>query len=53
MSFYHTNLNIKLGDIINFCDFQNHNYNLDTLLNTFVRPDIAANDDLTFFSNKE
>ena len=53
MSFYHTNLNIKLGDIVNFCDFQNSKYNLNTILNAFVRPDIAANGDLTFFSNRK
>ena len=53
MSFYHTNLNIRLGDIVNFCDFQNSNYNLNTILNAFVRPDIATNNDLTFFSNNK
>jgi UDP-3-O-[3-hydroxymyristoyl] glucosamine N-acyltransferase len=53
MSFYHTNLNIKLGDIVTICDIQNSDYNLSTILNAFVRPDIAANGDLTFFSNKK
>ncbi|MDA9675019.1 UDP-3-O-(3-hydroxymyristoyl)glucosamine N-acyltransferase, partial [Pelagibacteraceae bacterium] len=46
-----TNVNIKLGDIVSTCEIQNSDYDLNTVLNTFVRPDIAAYDDLTFFSN--
>ena len=53
MSFYHTNLNTKLGDIVAICDIQNSDFNLNTILNAFVRPDIAANGDLTFFSNRK
>ena len=48
MSFYHTNLNTKLGDIVDICDIQNSDFNPNTILNAFVRPDIAANGDLTF-----
>ena len=51
MSFYHTNLNIKLGDIVDICNIQNSDFDSNTLLNTFVRPDVAANKDLTFVSN--
>ena len=51
MSFYHTNLNIRLGDIVDICNIQNSDFDLNTLLNTFIRPDIAANNDLTFVSN--
>tara|TARA_Y100000389_G_scaffold92621_1_gene89385 strand:+ start:970 stop:1938 length:969 start_codon:yes stop_codon:yes gene_type:complete len=51
MSFFHTNLNIKLGDILGTCNIQNSNFDINTRLNSFVRPDIAVNSDLTFVSN--
>ena len=51
MSFYHTNLKINLGDIISTCNFKNYDFDVNTKLNSFVRPDIATNDDLTFVSN--
>tara|TARA_B100001093_G_scaffold511230_1_gene578668 strand:- start:223 stop:1191 length:969 start_codon:yes stop_codon:yes gene_type:complete len=51
MSFYHTNLNIKLGDIVNICNLENSNFEINTELNCFVRPELATVDDLTFVSN--
>ncbi len=53
MIFYHTNLNIKLGDILTNCNIQNSHLDLNIILNSFVRPDIATKDDLTFVSNKK
>lgn len=51
MSFYHTDLNIKLSDVLNTCCIKNFDFDIDTNLNSFVRPDIASSDDLTFVSN--
>ena len=51
MSFYHTNLDIKLSDITNICNIQNSNFDIDRKFNFFVRPDIATKSDLTFFSS--
>ena len=51
MTFYHTNLNIKLGDIVSVCNLKNFDFDINTELKFFVRPEIATNDDLTFISN--
>ncbi|MDC3262738.1 UDP-3-O-(3-hydroxymyristoyl)glucosamine N-acyltransferase [Pelagibacterales bacterium] len=51
MSFYHTNLNIKLGDIANICNLENSDLDYNKELNLFVRPDVATSNDLTFISN--
>ena len=51
MSFYHTNLDIKLSDITNICNIQNSNFDIDRKFDFFVRPDIATKSDLTFFSS--
>jgi UDP-3-O-[3-hydroxymyristoyl] glucosamine N-acyltransferase len=51
MSFYHTNLNIKLSDIANICDLKKSDFDTNIILSLFVRPEIATTDDLTFVSN--
>ena len=51
MIFYHTNQNIKLGDITSLCNIVNSDFDKNKILNVFVRPDLATNNDLTFISN--
>ncbi|MDA9651525.1 UDP-3-O-(3-hydroxymyristoyl)glucosamine N-acyltransferase [Pelagibacteraceae bacterium] len=51
MTFYHTNLNIKLGDIASICNLKSFDFDIKTELKFFVRPEIATIDDLTFISN--
>ena len=51
MSFYHTNQNIKIGDIANICNLEIYDFDINKKLNSFVRPEVAASDDLTFVSN--
>ena len=51
MSFYHTNQNIKLGDIANICNIENSDFDINKKLKFFVRPEIATSDDLTFISS--
>lgn len=53
MSFYHTNLNISIGDVINICDIENDNLDKNFILNSFVRTDIAEKEDLTFISSNK
>ena len=51
MIFYHTNPDIKLGDITSICSIVNSDFDKNKILNVFVRPDLATDDDLTFISN--
>ena len=53
MSFYHTNLNISIADIINVCNLDNINLDDKFKLSSFVRPSLAGSNDLTFFSSKK
>ena len=53
MSFYHTNLNICIGDIIDTCNIDDVNLDRKFILHSFLRPDLASYDDLTFASNNK
>jgi UDP-3-O-[3-hydroxymyristoyl] glucosamine N-acyltransferase len=55
MSFYHTNSNVSIGNILDLCDIANLNLNLDRdkTLRSFLRADIATIDDLSFYTNNK
>ena len=53
MSFYHVNSNICIGNILDLCEFENINIDIDIKLRLshFVRAEIATSSDLTFITN--
>ena len=53
MPFYHTNPNISIADIVSICNLKNTNLDDKMKLGSFVRPNVADFDDLTFFSSKK
>ena len=53
MSFYHTNLNISIADVARICNLNNINLDDKFKLGSFVRPNVADFDDLTFFSSNK
>ena len=55
MSFYHVNSNICIGSILDLCEFENIDIDIDLKfkLSHFVRADIATSSDLSFISNSK
>ena len=53
MSFYHTNSEICIGDIVDICEIENNNIDLNKTLSKFVRADIATSNDLSFFTSSK
>ena len=54
MSFYHTNTNICIKDILDVCDIKNFNeLDLNFKFSYFLRNDLASYDDLTFVSKSK
>ena len=53
MSFYHTNLNICIADIAGLCNLDVLNIDDSFKLVSFVRPNLASFNDLTFFSSNK
>ena len=53
MSFYHANLDICINDILNISSFKSIVVDKSIKLNSLVRPDIAGNNDITFFNNNK
>ena len=51
MSFYHTNLDICIDDLIRLCNFEPIVIDKSIKLNSFIRPDLSTKDDITFFNN--
>ena len=49
--FYHTNSDICITDILSVCNIKPDNINKKIDFNSFVRPDIASKNDITFVSN--
>ena len=53
MSFYSTNSNISVGDIVDICNLEANEFDKKDSLRSFVRPDIANTNDLTFVSSNK
>ena len=53
MSFYHTNSEICIGDIINNCDIEKTNLDSSINISKFVRAETASPKDLTFFTSSK
>ena len=51
MSFYHVNSDIYINDILKLCNFKSFDIDRSINLRSFVRPDIASKDDITFINN--
>lgn len=51
MSFYHINQDINIGDIADVCNLENKNLDRKHKIHSFVRIDLASNNDLTFASS--
>ena len=49
--FHHSNLDIRIIDILSICNIKPINVDKKIKFNFFVRPDIASRNDLTFVSN--
>jgi len=53
MSFYHTNLNISIGDVLDVSNIEKNNLDRNIKLDSFVRPDIGKYNDLIFVSSNK
>ena len=53
MHFYHLNLNITIGDVIDACNLKNNDFDRTILVSSFLRPSIASENDLTFYNNNK
>ncbi len=53
MPFYHLNLNITIGDIIDTCNLTHFDFDRNILISEFLRPSIANENDLTFYNNSK
>ena len=53
MSFYYTKSNISVGDIIDICNLEGSEFDKKDSLYSFVRPNIANTNDLTFVSSNK
>ena len=51
--FHHSNLDIRIIDILSLCNIKPINVDKKVKFNLFVRPDIASRNDLTFVSNNK
>ena len=51
--FHHSNLDIRIIDILSLCNIKPINVDKKVEFNLFVRPDIASRNDLTFVSNNK
>ena len=51
--FHHSNLDIRIIDILSLCNIKPINVDNKVKFNLFVRPDIASRNDLTFVSNNK
>ena len=51
--FHHSNLDIRIIDILSLCNFKPINVDKKVEFNLFVRPDVASRNDLTFVSNNK
>ena len=53
MSFYHTNSDVSIGDVLDICEISNLNLDRNKVFCSFLRSDIATSDDLSFFTNNK
>ena len=51
--FYHTNLDICITDILSLCNIKSDNTNRKIKIDSFVRPDIASKNDITFVNSNK
>ena len=51
--FYHVNLDISITDILSLCNIKSDNTNRKIKIDSFVRPDIASKNDITFVNNNK
>ena len=47
--FHHSNLDIRISDIVDICNLEANEFDKKDSLRSFVRPDIANTNDLTLF----
>ena len=51
--FHHSNLDIRISDIIDICNLEGNEFDKKDSLCSFVRPNIANTNDLTFLSSNK
>ena len=51
--FYHANLDICITDILSLCNIKSENINRKIKIDSFVRPDIASKNDITFVNTNK